>query len=84
LDDHAARSCVACPPSLANVVQGVGQLAGALALRCSEDVAPLVAHVTDDDVAGVLELLPLAGLEGNGGGLEADGLDLSSSFSQPE
>ena len=53
---------------------GVGQLEGARALRCAEDVAPLVADVPDNDVAGVLELLPLAGLEGDGGVLEADGL----------
>lgn len=60
---------------LANVVEGVRQLEGARALRRAEDVAPLVADVADDDVPGVLELLALAGLVGDGGGLEADGLE---------
>ena len=48
---------------LADVVHGVRQLERAIALRLAEEVSPLVADVADHDVPGVLQLLPLAGLE---------------------
>ena len=55
---------------LADVVHGVGQLEGASALGSAEDVAPLVADVSHDDVPSVLQLLPLARLVGHRGTLE--------------
>lgn len=56
--------------NLADVVHGVRQLEGAGALRCAQDVTPLVTNVTDDGETGILQLLPLAGLVCNGGPLE--------------
>jgi hypothetical protein len=61
--------------SSANVVQWVGQLEGARPLWRAEDVAPLVADVADDDIAGILQLLALAGLVGDGSYLDAEGLE---------
>ena len=56
------------------VVEGVRQL-GARPLWRAEDVAPLLTDVADDDVPGVLQLPALAGLEGDGGALEPEGLE---------
>jgi hypothetical protein len=61
--------------SSANVVQWVGQLEGARPLWGAEDVAPLVAHVADDDIAGILQPLALAGLVADGSDLDAEGLE---------
>ena len=56
--------------ALADVVEWVGQLESTSSLGRAEEVAPLVADVANDDIPGVLQLLPLGGLVGYRGAME--------------